>query len=59
MFNTTKYGYACGSREAMQQQAARSVGPKTPDQAAEQLSAIRRIAMTAGRPVSPRKPNQD
>ena len=56
---TTTYGYACGSREAMLQQAARSVVPKTPDQAACQVAGLRRVALNAGRPVPPRQPNRD
>lgn len=56
MTNTpTKYAYACGAREALMQHAARSAASKTLEEAAQLAIAARRVAITVGRPVQPRK----
>ena len=56
MTNTpTQYAYACGAREALMQHAKRSAASKTPEKAELLRAAARRVALSTGRPVQPRK----
>ena len=61
MFNTTpsRYGYACDAQRELKQQVARSMSAKSPSKEKHLELGAHRLAQLAGRPVAPRRKDQD